>query len=203
MHKDVNLTAITEHRDTAGCEHAIVIGPDFPAESDSKLLLAIEKDFTATGKTVTLMRAIDFARLVRIVPLKRASLERLRDLFKQCRTPEETRAFVETLAIEKLPAPPYREILESIEQIQKEGSNKSTVEYGTVIWVLGKRTPKVLLEKPELIEFCKALERMSNGLVFAHETTVEINQKVDFILKTIQATVQEYPEEEQKSAPLT
>lgn len=198
----VVVSGIARHRDDFKCDHALVVGPDFPTTKgdDSALVKEITADAKKTGRTITLMRIDDLAKLVRLVPLKRLSLSRIRELFKTCMTPEQSHDWVETIAKEKPKKTPYKNILEAIWDLGKETPSEA-IEYSAVQTYLRIKR-NITMTKIEIIGECTALSRMAPTLVFARNQSVEIAQRPDKIIAAISATIQQYPEEDKESKNL-
>jgi hypothetical protein len=193
--KSVGIAGIARQRGDYGCDHAVVVGPDFPTTlgEASVLLQEIDADREHTGKTISLIRIVDFARLVKIVPLKRINLDDLRDLFWKCRTPEESKLFIEGLANRIVKQPPHKEILETVWELQKEVPGEA-VEYSAITTAL-RINKKITMTKGDLIEVCKALAQMAIGYVFAQANSVELSQRPEIVLKAIGSTLQLYEED--------
>lgn len=186
--KAVNISAIARQRDDFNCEHAIVVGPDFPGSKDG--LSALEKEIEAAkgqpDKTITLMRVTDLAKLVRIQPQKRIGLEKLRELFQQCKTPEQSAKWVSDLEDLVVEEPPYREILDAILEVQKSEPDVQ-IAYGKLRTEL-KHLKKLTIKEDELKNVCQAMMRLAgSGYIFATETTVELSQKPEKILEAIRS----------------
>ena len=196
--KTVSISAIVRQRDDFKCQHAIVVGPDFPASREGKS--ALEKEIIEAakgqlGKTVTLMRVVDLARLVRIQPRKRINLEKLRELFIKCQMPEESAAWVSKLEELKLDEPPYRDILEVIWKVQKD-EPESLVLYGKLKTAL-RYEKNITMKDDDLKNLCHAMMGMAGGsYIFATESTVELIQKPNKVLEAIQAV-----DEREKNPP--
>jgi len=195
--KSVNISGIARQRDDYKCDHAIVLGPDFPTTAGdlSALVKEIQKDSNASGKTITLVRIVDMARLVRLVPLKRVGLRRLRDLFEQCTTPEESKIWIDALANEQVSKAPYRRILDEIWDLQKQRPDE-TVEYSGLAVALQKNAKPVNLAKSELQELCVAMSRMAPEMISARKTSVELSQKPEKVMALIGSVIDEYSKEE-------
>lgn len=197
----LNISGIGDHIKKYNCDHHIVIGNGFATSTgeDSKSVeYIVEYSKNNKGKTITLMHIDDMARLVRLVPTKRIGLNRLRDLFRNCITPEQTKEWVDDIAQETTENWPYREILDTIwERANRRPSE--TVEYSAVVTALEYRTPPINLSKQELINCCKAMQVIAQGVVFARENTVELNRRPDLVLEDIRAAIDDYPEEERKT----
>ena len=145
------------------------------------------------------MQIDDLARLIRIASAKRiGGLSRLRNLFRDCVTPEESKEWVDGLASESPENWPYREILDTIWHLAEEQPNEA-VEYAAVIIELRHLIPPVRMAKNDLIDCCKAMQVMARDVVFARNNTVEIDRRPDLILEDIKAAVGEYPEEERRT----
>ena len=193
--KSVGISTIVRQRNDLGCQHAVVVGPDFPTTQGEESALVKEiKEQSKDGKTITLIRVNDMAKLVRLVPAKRVGFDRLRELFQTCTTPEESAAWIDRIAKETVVHPPYREILEAIAAEQK-ALKEDTVKYSNVQTHL-RISMSVRLPEPELIGLCKTLSRMVPEYVFARERTVEISTRPDIILDTIRFTMRDYPADE-------
>lgn len=194
--KSVGISTIARQRNQLGCEHAVVVGPDFPTTQgeESALVREIKDDQAKAGKTITLVRVRDMAKLVRLVPAKRIGLNRIRELFETCITPEESAAWIDRIAQEPVAHSPYREILEAIAAEQRE-MKEDTVKYSNVQTHLRLKM-QIPLPEQELIELCRALGRMAPEYVVARQRTVEISTRPDKILQAIGSTIREYPTDE-------
>lgn len=196
--KMVSVSAIARQRDQEECDHAVIVGPAFATTKgeEAVVIKEIRANNEQTGKTITLIKVTDLARLVRIVPLKRIGLEKLRDLFLTCVSPEESAAWIDAAAAEKTEKAPYRQILDVIDAEQTENP-EAVVEYAAVVTAL--RTSHTLkIKKDEVADYCRAMERMAPGLVSARKNSVEITQRVDKVLEAISAAVRLYPDDEQR-----
>jgi phytoene/squalene synthetase len=198
--KRLGVSGLARHMKDYQCDHHIVIGNGFHTSTgdDTASVREINAHKKYTGKTITLMHIDDLARLVRLVPAKRIGLKRLRELFQTCITPEESKKWIDGIADEKQERQPHREILETIWQRADRRPNEA-VEYAAVTTALEYRNPSIRISKQELIDCCKAMQVMAPGVVFARATTVEITCRPDLVLKDIQDSIDEYPEEERKT----
>jgi hypothetical protein len=198
--KRLGVSGIARHMRDSNCNHHVVIGNGFETSigDDSALVREIKELKESTRKTITLMHIDDLARLVRLVPAKRIGLKRLRKLFQTCITPEQSREWIDGIAKEELERLPYKEILETIWR-RAQSRPDHAIEYAAVMTALEYRKPPIKISKQEIIEYCKAMQAMAPGVVFARETTVEIRRRPDLVLKGIQDSIDEYPEEERKT----
>jgi hypothetical protein len=186
--RTVNPGAVARHRDDYECDHALVIGPDFPSSNDGKT--ALEKEIAeAKGqpdKTITLMRVDDLARLVRVQPQKRIGTDKLRELFQTCRMPEQSAAWVTSIEAMEVDEPPYQLILEVIRNVQAN-EPESQVEYGKLKTAL-MYEKKLRFRDDELKELCKAMMRLAGaGYLHASDTIVALNNKPERVLEAIRS----------------
>ena len=195
--ENVRISTIARHRNEYHCEHALVIGPDFSTTKgdDAALLKEIKSDHEKTGKTITLIRINDLARLVRLQPLKRLNHNRLRELFTTCASPDEAKAWIDKVADEKRSGLNFKEVLEAISE-QQDDQPGAAVEYAALVASL-RLGSKIKIEKAEVIDICRALARLAPEYVTALDNSVELNQRPDKVLDAIRAAIRDYPEAEQ------
>jgi hypothetical protein len=190
----IDVAVIAKHRDEYGSEHAIVVGPSFATTQGDKATIAklIDKDRDLTKasgqpKTITLITVDDLARLVRLAPVKGVTLSKLRELFQNCRLPEECKKWVDAIEASKPKKQPYKDVIETIQQLQKK-YKRAAVAYGDLRVALGARTPSIDYETNEtLMDLCKAMMEMARGYITATNTTVELDQSPANVLAAIEA----------------
>lgn len=140
------------------------------------------------------MNIDDLAKLVRIRPIKQVGLRKLRELF-QCRLPEESARWVDEIAASKIKKQPYREVVETIEALQKK-KDRMPVKYAVLLNELSHRNPPIDYETEEpLIELCKGMAQMAPGAIFANATTVELDQSTANVMAAIDAATKEYEDD--------
>jgi len=76
------------------------------------------------------------------------------------------------------------------------------VEYAAIYTAMEHRNPPIRLSKRELMEYCKSMQYLAPGVVFARENTVEIDRRPDLIMKDIRAVIDVYPEGERVNIKL-
>jgi hypothetical protein len=201
----VKISAVIRQRDDYKCQHALVIGRAFPTSQGDTSALAKEinddrKKTAAVGetKTITLMTIDDLAALVRARPIKQIGLRKLRDLFENCRLPEESAAWVNIIKKTKVVKPPYTKIVNTIEQLQKKRKS-SAVKYAALVNELSHQTPPISYDTDEeLIEICKAMAQMAPGAMFAGAETVELDQSASNVIAAIDAATKDFSDEENR-----
>ena len=200
--KAVGITAIKRHCKKYNCDHAIVVGPDFPTSQgdESALGESIEDGLDPTaGKgrgTITLIRVDDLALLVRLRAVKQVDLLKMRELFMDCRLPEQSSEWVRAIQDSDVPRPPYREIVETIGALQKK-FKMAPVSYSSLRVELSHRTPAIDYERDdELVELCRGMAQMAPGAIFASSENVELDQSAENVIDSIERALQEFPLDE-------
>ena len=200
----VGTATIAQHRNKFGCEHAIVVGPAFPTSQGNASALGerinqdrLNSKAAGTPRTITLINVDDLARLVRLRPIKQVGLQKIRELFNECSLPEESAEWVESISKTNVERPPYREVIETIEKLQKEYT-KESVNYSSLRIELSHLTPPIRYETDsELAELCKAMTQMAPGAIYATSEKVELDQSAENVIAAIEAALQDYPPDEQ------
>ena len=198
--KDVSIAAVIRHRDQHGCGHAVVVGPAFQTSKGEDAALAEDiardrRNTEATGnpKTITLVTVDDLARLVRLRPVKRVGLQKLRELFTACSLDEQSGEWVDAVATASVTKPPYAEIVRTIEGLQRE-YKREAVRYSALRVKLTTLSPAIRYETDgELLELCRAMSQMAPEAMFASEERVELDQSAENVIGLIETAMQEYP----------
>ena len=197
----VEVSTIARHRDEADCDFAIVVGPDFETGPDDlgAVMREIQADRVANPtKGITLMRAKDLARLVRLAPIKRVNLTKMRELLATCQSPADAEQWVDTIAASQPESSPHQQILETVWELQ-QNDRDHTAEYAALRTAL-RLTKKLTITDTELREECLALSRMAPGYFMAREDRVELNIKPENVLATIHAYVGDLPQADEEQA---
>jgi hypothetical protein len=196
---------VARHRKDFKCQHAVVVGQNFPTDKGEASALAkeIANDRDAhkeDGLTITLIRIHDLARLVRLVPLKRIGLKKLRELFQTCSLPAESAAWIDAIAAGQAPRPPYKEILDAIRH-EQGAQSAEPVEFGALRVRLRDST-NIMMSKENIVDACKALAMWVPEWITVHRESVEITMRPDKILDAVRARIDEYPAGEATKADL-
>ena len=201
--KSVGIATVVQHRDKHECEHAVVIGPAFPTSNGEGSALgqqiqADRKKSAAAGKaqTITLITVDDLAKLVRLRPVKQIGLQKLRELFQQCSLPDESREWVESVRQTAVERPPYRLIVETIQELQRN-YQRASVDYSALRVELRHLSPPIEYQtNDELFELCRGMSQMAPGAMFASANAVELDQSAENVVAAIEAAMQDYPPDE-------
>lgn len=192
--KTVGISTIARQRKKYSCEHAIVVGQQFPTSQKDKSSLGqeIAEDRRLTKKdgaprTITLITIDDLADLVQQQPVKALTLPRIRTMLEECSLPEECKAWIDKLKAEKPVKHDYAAILKTIAKLEA-GKRAEPVEYGELRAELRHLShPIDYADIGELKEVCKRMAGLAPDEVFAAENTIELSQSVPNIVAKIAA----------------
>lgn len=187
--QSVRVSTIARHRKDNGAQHAVVVGPDFPTkDKGASLVQEMAQDKEQTKNTITLIRIVDMARLVRLAPLKRLGLNRLKNLFETAATPEDARKWIDQVAAETPSAPPYRAILQAIQEVQRDDPTEA-VQFPSLRNQL-RLKHGLTLRPQELAELCAAMRSFVPMLVTIQgKKSIEITQRPDKVLSALAAAM--------------
>lgn len=191
----VEVATIARHRKDEGADHSIVVGQEFATgpKDTGALVTEIDNDRESNeGKTITLMRARDLARLVRVAPIQRLNLEQLRSLF-QARSPDEAAAWVTSIEAMPKVSAPYKQILESVWEIQEQ-ERDSTVSFGFLRATL-KLTKGLAISESDLRTDCLALSRMADNQFYCFDDRVELKIKPGTVLELVADYIKGMPKD--------
>ena len=155
-----------------------------------------ENEAVGDNRTITILTIDDLARLVRLRPIKQIGLRKLRDLFKRCSLPDESAEWIRTISESTVEKPPYREIVGTIESLQKKFKEEA-VSYSSLRVELSHLAPPISFNRDnELAELCNGMAQMAPGAIFGSPEKVELDQSADNVIAAIEAALQDYPIDE-------
>ena len=194
--KEVGVSGIARQRDKFKCDHALVVGPDFPTSKEENALVteihnsSYDKDEPQTPKTITLIRIADLARLVRIRPHKQVNLLELRKLFVDCVTPQDCSHWIDEIEKSKLKKQYRKVIVETIWSEQKDDSRQQ-VTYDALRVAL-RKDHDIKLAVDYLRENCKSIASLVPKLVRARGASVSLLQNPRNVLSALKSEAESY-----------
>lgn len=140
---------------------------------------------------VTPIRASDLADLVEAKAARFLSLYALRDLFESCKTPAETRHWIETVVKAPAQVPPIAELLDVVYELQKD--KRDSVDLGQVKQYEGRLRR---YGKHEIATFFSGIQSLVPTLVIFRPNSghVELHATPEKILKAIAESLGTMPE---------
>ena len=192
----VDVSAVASHCREHGCDHAVVVGPAFQGDGEkSSLSKFIDAATTGGGgggpSTITLIRTGDLARLVRLRPVKLVGLADMRGLFRECKMPAESAAWIGRIAKRDVRRPPYRRIIGAIAEYQRDVPATPVKYEALLVWLM-KMDPPVKFDKAkEVAELCRTMAQMSGGAIRSYGDRVELDQSEENAADAIETALQE------------
>jgi len=179
---NLQLSGVARHRDKHKANYCVIIAVDFQTR-DGEESKAIE---VARKLKVCLIKADDFARLVRLSGLKSLPLDKLESLFKERISDKETREWIDAFEASSTSEPNFKGVLETIYQLQM----KYVTEPPSFAAV--KHTNPIFQGLPEstIKEWAKTISRLVPELVRIDGDRVEILQKPEQIMKRIKQIIE-------------
>lgn len=192
--KAVDVSAVASHCREHECDHAAVVGPTFQGGGvESSISKSV--DITAGGSggpaTITLIHTADLARLVRLRPVKLVGLADMRGLFRECKMPKESAAWVDRIAKRDVRRPPYRRIISAIAGYQREVPTTPVKYEALLIWLMKMEPPVKFDKAKEVDELCRTMAQMSDGAIRAYSDRVELDQSEENAADAIETALQE------------
>jgi hypothetical protein len=133
------------------------------------------------------------------VALKSIGLDRLRELFKNCISPNEVGTWIDHLSKETPSKPPFKNILEAIWELQQKRPFEA-VEFSAVTTRLQYGNEALVLKKEDVTNLCKAMSMIAPRMIVVTDNAVELAQRPDKIMEAFEAALQMFPEDEQKGS---
>lgn len=193
---EVKVSGIARNRNKYDCDHAIVVGADFPTQRPTNALVTEIKKFSHDIdepdriRTITLMRIFDLARLIRLIPLKRISLLELRGLFETCITPQECCAWVDVIEQTEPEREPVAKILDTIWDEQKEdGTGQVTYD---LLRSAVRRKHAIRRSTHKLMEICRSISSVVPDLLRTSRKSVSLHQSPKNVLKAYNSESKTY-----------
>jgi hypothetical protein len=182
---NIGMATIARHRDRYKANYAVVVAPDFEVTrgEESK---AIEE---ARRESVCLVRVNDFATLLEASGSRPLPLPTLEELFKGCRSPEESAKWISEFCSKPAPTALIPAILHGVAKLQKEHPEDQPSFAGV------KHGDPRLAAVPErqIRDWVEALQRLVPDLVSVYGDRVELNQAPENVLTRIRKDLQGLP----------
>jgi len=189
---NLHLAEVNQHRIDYGADFAVVIAKDYQTTEEGEELGVR----MARTQSITLVRSIDFARLVEAKAAKLLPLHRIRELYASCKTPEESKAWIDKVIAAPISAPPVIDLLHAVWELQADG--RDNVDLGDVKQYSGEdqKYDFSKYDKNQLSSWFSGLHSLVPQLVIYsdYSKSVEIHSKPENVIAAIAATINEMPD---------
>jgi len=155
--KTIGVSTLARHRDDYKAKYALVVAPDFEGAGGRDSALGKE----CVKNDVTPIRVEDLALLVEVASARMIGFRKLEELLTTSRTPDESRDWVRRLMAETTAAPPLREVLDVIVELQ---NRNDPVRISTIAYALEQRF-QIVLGEMQVRELVIGLRTLAAGYI--------------------------------------
>ncbi|RZU13975.1 histidine kinase/DNA gyrase B/HSP90-like ATPase [Kribbella rubisoli] len=180
----VGVSRLARHREDYKADYGIVVAPDFDGAGDENS--ALIKECRADGR-ITPVRVVDLALLVIVASRRQLSFTRLREIFETCRTPVEVRDWIEAAMTEPESKPPFREILDVIQELQQSYEDAVTIPAVTITL----RNRGIRLREAELTEYIHSMTTQAPAYIDLAANDVRLNVSPERVMHAMSRQDQE------------
>jgi hypothetical protein len=192
--RTVHVSGVARHRDDYRCDHAVVVGPDFEGvevtDPPGAVVKEVRADRDKTGRTITLVRISDLARLVRLAPVKGLGLHDLRSLFSRALTPAETCAWIDEVEKRQPAQAQFKQVLDAIWKLQDEQPDEA-IKFAALRREM-KHVHNLDIKERDIGQWCSALAQLSGSIVVRGDK-VELTQRPDRIVTEVAVALRSLP----------
>ncbi len=189
---NLSLATVAQHRNDYHADFGVVVAKEFQTTEEGVDLASR----MAKTQSITLLRSFDLANLVEAKAAKLLSLQKIRELFEKCKTPEESKAWIDKVISTPTTPAPVVDLVYAIYELQADG--RDNVDLGDVKQYKGKtrRYDFSKYDKNQLSSWCSGLHSLVPQLVIYNEATksAEVHSSPDNIFSAIASTIIEMPE---------
>lgn len=119
-----HLSGLKRHQEKHHADYCIEVAIDYQGSGDDESAISYE----SKREKVTMISAKDLIKLLLLVTPKQLGLDKLRDLFENCYSPNEVHEWVEKLEKREVEIPPYYDLVDIIYDLQKTDTEAPVVE---------------------------------------------------------------------------
>ena len=188
--KTVGASAISRHRRQCKADYSLVVAPGFQGEASDKSAVVTE----ARQENITLVTVDDFVLLVLIASSRPLGFGRLRELLETCRSPLESRLWIQGLLKEQVPAGPLPDILGTVWEMQKESPDRVNLAAVAERMRLELKKDHAGIRQSEIREWLTSVQRFCPDLVYIERDFVSLEQPPGRILREVRSNVSRLPE---------
>jgi hypothetical protein len=183
--KDLNAAAVAEHRDKYKANFAVIIAPGFEgeAEQDSNS----NQHARNLGPLITVK---DFVRLIWAASTRQLGFSHLREFLEKCRSPIESRAWIDGVLAVKATEGPIKELLDAIWELQLELPDPVKIASLQMRPEFKSRN----LRQSEIKAWLEAVSRFAGKMVSMTGDIVMLDAPPDRIMREVRRFSHDLPE---------
>jgi len=188
--KDLNIAGVARHRGAYSATYSLIVAPGFEGDGEDTSAAHIE----ARQHDITLMTVKDLITLVLVATTHRLAFPEIRKLFDTCRTPVESRAWIENAKKQQPAEWPVPEILQAVWEMQCDEQTREPVKLAAVRMV-NERMKR--FTSTDLLAWMQALKRLAPTFVSLNYDVVFLEVSPDRIIKAVRGGMTKIPVEYQ------
>lgn len=181
-----HLSGLKRHQEKHHADYCIEVAIDYQGSGDDESAISYE----SKRKKVTMISAKDLIKLLLLVTPKQLGLDKLRDLFENCYSPNEVHEWVEKLEKREVEIPPYYDLVDIIYDLQKTDTEAPVVE------VVRRELNKKINSKystRNVLDWLNLLANLVPGCVSVDSKYVSVQASAEIIKSRIHKAISEIP----------
>lgn len=181
-----HLSGLKRHQEKHHADYCIEVAIDYQGSSDDESAISYE----SKREKVTMVSAKDLIKLLLLVTPKQLGLDKLRDLFENCYSPNEVHEWIENLEKREVEIPPYYDLVDIIYDLQKTDTEAPVVE--VVRRDLNQKINSKYSTK-NVLDWLNLLANLVPGCVSVDSKYVSVQASAEIIKSRIHKAISEIP----------
>lgn len=182
-----HLSGLVRHRNDYHADYCMEVAIDYEGSADE--MSAISKE--ARQQKVTMLTAKDLIKLLFLATPKQIGLDKLRELFDTCYSPQEVHDWIEQLETTKVEMPPYYELIDIVYELQS--IDTEAPEIAVVRMKLKEKLNKDY-STSEVTKWLILLSNLVPGSISVEGRYVNVQVKAEIIKARVQKAIQDVPQ---------
>lgn len=181
-----HLSGLKRHQEQHNADYCIEVAIDYQGANDNESAITYESQ----REKVTMISAKDLIKLLLLVTPKQIGLDKLRELFETCFSPNQVHEWIENLEKREVETPPYYDLVDVIYELQKTDTEAPVVE------VVRRELNKKLNTKystKNVLEWLTLLVNLVPGCVSVDGKYVGVQASAEIIKSRIHKAISEIP----------
>ena len=181
-----HLSGLKRHQEKHHADYCMEVAIDYQGSGDDESAISYE----SKREKVTMVSAKDLIKLLLLVTPKQLGLDKLRDLFENCYSPNEVHEWIENLEKREVEIPPYYDLVDIIYDLQKTDTEAPVVE--VVRRELNQKINSKYSTK-NVLDWLNLLANLVPGCISVDSKYVSVQASAEIIKSRIHKAISEIP----------
>lgn len=181
-----HLSGLKRHQEQHNADYCIEVAIDYQGANDDESAITYESQ----REKVTMISAKDLIKLLLLVTPKQIGLDKLRELFETCFSPNQVHEWIENLEKREVETPPYYDLVDVIYELQKTDTEAPVVE---VVRRELNRKLNTKYSTKNVLEWLTLLVNLVPGCVSVDGKYVGVQASAEIIKSRIHKAISEIP----------